>query len=65
MNCGEMLFKSFKKEIMAVQEKCFIDLTSREHVQIGSMQFLKLCSNLCLLRILKPNLNVSNFRPKR
>ena len=65
MNCGEMLFKSFKKEIMTVQEKYFIDSASREHVQIGSMQFLKLSSNLCLLRILKPNLNVSNFRPKR
>ena len=32
---------------MAVQEKCLADSTSREYVQSGLMQFLKLCLNLC------------------
>ena len=31
-------------------KKCLVDSTSREHVQNGLMQFLKLCLNPCLLR---------------
>ena len=50
---------------MAVLEKCLADSTSREHIQNGLMQFLKLCLNLCSLKWLKPKLNlVSNFGPK-
>ena len=50
---------------MAAQEKCLIDSTSREHVQSGLKQFLKLPLNLYSLGCLKPNLNlVSNVRPK-
>ena len=59
VNCGEVLFQSFKKHGVldnnsSADKKCLVVSTSREHVQSGSMQFSKLCLNLCLLRLLKP-----------
>ena len=46
-------------------KKYLVYLTARENVQSRLTQFLKLCLNLFLLRLLTPNLNLlNNFKPK-
>ena len=46
-------------------KKYLVYSTARENVQSRLTQFLKICLNLFLLRLLTPNLNLlNNFKPK-
>ena len=46
-------------------KKYLVYSSARENVQSRLTQFLKICLNLFLLRLLTPNLNLlNNFKPK-
>ena len=70
-NCGEILFKSFQREIRSAEcngsagKNAYLTRLQESMYNNEFMQFSKLCLNQCLLRWFKPNLNlVSHFRPK-
>ena len=41
---------------MGVQEKCLLDSALRDQVQSESMQFSKLCLNMCLFSVVQVTL---------